>query len=304
MAQTEQINELYNQLREAHNLAEKGDQQAKIDAQKIYDHIQSLSGEKFEPTPPVLGGVAGAGAELGGGIIAGLPYAAFKGIKKYGATQAENELLKKFVNLSPEVQAQIKLQDVKPTKWTKGVTGVDFAGSFMGKPSEDTAEALKAIVGRGGPMAGGSLTQAGIALPPKTVQEIKAAEDAKIAAQAAEKAKLSNRMFEGGKQVLGKVGSAYAPIAKVLGPLAGGFGAGYAGTEAYNRYNQGDKTGALLHGLEGVASAASLYPPLAPVAVPTALGLAGVNYLRERNEPLTNETKKYKKGGLAAVKKK
>jgi hypothetical protein len=282
MAKNDKIDELYGQLREADSLAQKGDKQAAADAQKIYNYIQSLSGEEFVPTPPLLGGIAGAGAEASVAAGVGLPYALFKGIKKHGATQAENQLLKQFAALPPEVQAQIKLQNVDPTKWTKAVTGADFAGSSMTGQSEKTAEALKNIVGRGGPMAGGSLTQAGIAIPPKTVQEIKAAEEAKIAAQAAEKAKLSNRLLEGGKQVMGKVGSTYAPVAKVLGPLAGGFGAGYAGTEAYNRYNQGDTTGSVLHGLEGVASAASMYPPFAPVAVPTALGLAGINAYRDK----------------------
>jgi hypothetical protein len=58
---------------------------------------------------------------------------------------------------------------VAPTNqnWTKALTGVDVPGAQMNKESLDTAQRMAATVGRGGPMAGGTITSGGIMLPPQ-----------------------------------------------------------------------------------------------------------------------------------------
>lgn len=51
--------------------------------------------------------------------------------------------------------------------WTKSLTGVDVPNAQMNKGSLDTAQRMADTVGRGGPLAGGTITEGGIMLPPE-----------------------------------------------------------------------------------------------------------------------------------------
>jgi hypothetical protein len=51
--------------------------------------------------------------------------------------------------------------------WTKSLTGVDVPNAQMNKGSLDTAQRMAATVGRGGPLAGGRITEGGIMLGPE-----------------------------------------------------------------------------------------------------------------------------------------
>lgn len=51
--------------------------------------------------------------------------------------------------------------------WTKALTGVDVPGAQMNKPSLDIGQRMAATVGRGGELAGGSITPGGIMLGPE-----------------------------------------------------------------------------------------------------------------------------------------
>lgn len=51
--------------------------------------------------------------------------------------------------------------------WTKALTGVDIPGAQMNKGSLDTAQRMASTVGRGGELAGGTITPGGIMLGPE-----------------------------------------------------------------------------------------------------------------------------------------
>jgi hypothetical protein len=69
---------------------------------------------------------------------------------------------------------------------------------------------------------------------------------------------------------------------------AGAFGAGAEGTEAYNRFRQGDYPGAAISGLGALGSAASMLPNPLVRGVGMAAGaisplmLQGYDYLKNR----------------------
>ena len=51
--------------------------------------------------------------------------------------------------------------------WTKSLTGVDIPGAQMNKSSLDTGQRMAQTVGRGGELAGGTITPGGVMLPPE-----------------------------------------------------------------------------------------------------------------------------------------
>jgi hypothetical protein len=51
--------------------------------------------------------------------------------------------------------------------WTKALTGVDIPGAQMNKGSLDTAQRMASTVGRGGELAGGTITPGGVMLGPE-----------------------------------------------------------------------------------------------------------------------------------------
>ena len=69
---------------------------------------------------------------------------------------------------------------------------------------------------------------------------------------------------------------------RAMGPIAGGFGTGFEGAEAYNRFERGDPLGGAISAVGAGAGLASMYPPLAPIGLPVSYGAMGLDYLIDK----------------------
>jgi len=301
------LTSLYDQLREADRLAQQGDAQAQADAQKIYNHIQSLqSGKKeteesTEEIPIVTGGLgAGTGALLQFGSRIG-PAARF--IKNLPQTQKDlstvAEVLRTTQNAQPAPQrtpAERMMQGTIDPE--TGATGRARQTSYNAMTSEQAAmrqaqlnaiEQLKkqGIITGQNPIIQGhgfqTATPTGVLAPPSAINAPPSTPQAPTQppntfASAVDRAK---QMSAGAVNLANRLPGAGA--ARLAGPIAGGFGAGFGGAETYNRYyNQNDPVGAAISAVETGAGLASMYPPLAPIGLPVSYGAMALNMLRDK----------------------
>lgn len=296
------INSLYELLREADRQAQTGDKQAQADAQKIYNTIETLKQQQreAEETPPMLGGIIGGNvgaaetAAIGG-------YKLLKGAKQmYDADQ-----MRKQTQLAQTIAGNIKppASSTPPaapggSAWNKQLTGLDVPGSQMSKQWLDLNRNIQNVVS---PMSdlpefrGGTVSPAGIITPPQRGP----VPPAGMAPQAAPSSAFSNAV-DRAKQFGSSLPRVGGTAMRVAGPIAGGFGAGYEGIEAMNRFERGDPIGGTISAIGAGAGAASMYPPAAPIGLPISYGMMGLNYLLDkyRGKPEAKSVLEKAEGGL------
>jgi hypothetical protein len=276
------LDHLYSLLDAAHSKAESGDPEAAKHAKEIYDHIQTvkLTKQRAEETPPILTGIAGA--------TAGAPVSTGYGVYKTVTNPTVQNVASNLVHGGKN--------------WVKALTGVTPnvpGGSQMDEAALKQAQGMVKTIQPGGELAGGSIYKDSVLVGP----DIKAQAAKNIASR---EAGMGSRFLEGAKNFAGNAGKVYAPVAKFAGPVAGGFQAGYEGMDAINRFNRGDTTGGILSTISGGAGLASMYPPLAPVALPisataSGLGWALDEYRKRKHQPqqgYEQQPAQYATGGL------
>jgi hypothetical protein len=228
---SQELNSLYDQLREADRLAETGDEQAKIDAQAIYAEIQRLESTSTADSAPTS-----IGEKISSFVVEQAPQVGTLGGAMIGATQGPN-ITKK---IEPFVQAGVKKipgQGVK--NYIAATTEMPFAGGKdYGTAYEKASIAAgKPIKSRGSeiPMRRGSL---GITTQPEPPSFLKRTGD-KLTTQTSDPA--------------GRTGSAFR-----LGA------AGSLGGKAIQNLNEGNYGEAALQGTGSLAALAgqSRYKPL------------------------------------------
>jgi hypothetical protein len=276
------LDRLYTLLDAAHVKAEAGDEQAKKDAQEIYSHIQQAKREEARTTetPPVIGGIVGAyaGTPISTGYGA---YKTYQGLKDTGAAEAIKQFAMSKLNKNPQVSPSGVRSPNANMNWTEAMTGISPPGSQMNKESMDTANRMVKTIGPGGELAGGQIHGGSIMTGPDMKKQV--ADQLAARAQALKDTTLGSRFAKGVGNVAENFGKVYSPLAKIAGPILGGFQAGSEGVDAYNRFNRDDTVGGLMSLAGAATGAASMYPPAAPVAIPLSLGITGLNWLREHN---------------------
>ena len=299
------INALYELLREADKQAQTGDKQAQADAQKIYNTIETLKQQQreAEETPPMLGGIVGGNVGAAESAAIG-GYKLLKGAKQmYDADQ-----IKKQAQLAQTIAGNIK-PSAPPTppvapggsSWNKQLTGLDVPGSQMSKPWLDLNRNIQNVVS---PMSdlpefrGGNVSPSGIITPPQRGPVPPAGTPPQAAPSSAFSSALDRAKQFGG--ALPRVGGT---ALRVAGPIAGGFGAGYEGIEAMNRFERGDPLGGTISAIGAGAGAASMYPPAAPIGLPISYGMMGLNYLidKYRGQPEAKSVLEKAEGGLVSL---
>jgi hypothetical protein len=278
---SDNVNELYNLLREADVKAQAGDQQAQADAQRIYNHIQHLETQKttqhnneFSPTVAgLLTAKLGMPSSVGMGGKMG-----FDVLKKMGAGEVIKNFLKDKIQtagkppISPTdiiLQGQPNSQGVNPLQKEMGHNIQSEQMAARARAGEKLASDIQ----RSGAAAFGPTNL--LANSPKmTVSSGGIPYPASEAYAAEAVANAPKSMGQRATQMLSNAKTIYDPVMKLAGPIAGAYQMGSEGVDAYNRYNRGDYLGSGLSALSGVAGAASLWPPAAPVAVPPEAALA------------------------------
>jgi hypothetical protein len=305
MSKQQEIQELYGLLRSADAKAQAGDTQAQADAQGIYDHIQSLEAQANEQKAGEYPSVVAAGLGVGTKAVigAGKRINEFSKAGQYAkeAMQAQKSQAEILAEILKDKKVQESIRGVTDpnggTSWTKKLAGIAPPGSNMSKGSLQTAEDLKSIVARGGPLAGGSIHAESFAVPPDPKAE-----------KAAQMEKMLRERSMMGK--LGKYGSAISntvgPVLNKAMPWMNAATLPLNAAETYNRYTGEDPIGAGISAIGTATGAASLYPPLTVPAGLVSLGAAGTNwardeYLKRRGQPqMGNEQQppQYATGGL------
>jgi hypothetical protein len=315
----DQINELKDQLRVADQMAQAGDEQAKSDAQKIYNRIQELSAQQPTRTaeekalatqelPPELTGAIGAGIGKFGSMGYG-GYKAYNVLKNAGA-------LDKAKEMGGNIMDRLSGKPIPTTVGEFHAPNMVSEHGFGPGAMKNTAHNIDEIVANAlhkdileNPVKGYELegnrrilTPVGSTTPPVGNVTVTGAPSAPPAAPPSAMA----RFGESAKNALGTAAKVYNPLMKVLGPVAGGWQAGYEGAEAANRFNRGDVPGGILSTIGAGAGLASMYPPAAPIAFPISLGASGLGwtldeYRKRHNKPQTGSTEhapQYAVGGL------
>lgn len=263
------------------DLPSEGKPLAKVAERKEQPKKRELS----VPMSAVAGTMLGAGA--------GTSYAALK-----AKIDAYNQLQEMFSSRTEPIfgEAPARMSStgrIEPTlgeakipggqNWTKSLTGVDVPHAQMNKQSLDLGKQLAEAVGpKGGPFAGGEI-RGGIILGPEI--------GAKTPPPPPEP-----------KPAPVKSPSRFSPALRYAAalskyPVAGALaGAGTAATAAdvYNRYYGGDKTGATISGLGGLAGLASMFVP-SMGALPAAAGAAPLYLMAsDRLKRLQKHPEEYK----------
>jgi hypothetical protein len=323
----DQINELKNQLRVADQMAQAGDAQAKIDAQKIYDRIQELSAQQqpartaeeknlaAQELPPELTGAIGAGIGKYGSMGYG-GYKAFNVLKNAGALDKAKEISTNVIDrLSGKPIPTTVGEFHTPEMVSEHGFGPGAVRNTQHNIDQKVANALHAELAAnpepGYEVRGNSriLTKEGT-YPTTPIGNVSVTgAPATTPAPTAPPSAMS-RFGEGAKNVLGTAAKVYNPLMKVLGPVAGGWQAGYEGAEAANRFNRGDVPGGILSTIGAGAGLVSMYPPAAPIMFPISLGASGLGwtldeYRKRHNKPQTGSIEhapQYANGGLVYLK--
>ena len=317
----DQINELKDQLRVADQMAQAGDEQAKSDAQKIYNRIQELSANQPTRTteekalatqelPPELTGAIGAGIGKFGSMGYG-GYKAYNVLKNAGA-------LDKAKEMGGNIMDRLSGKPIPTTVGEFHAPNMVSEHGFGPGAMKNTAHNIDEIVANAlhkdvleNPVKGYELegnrrilTPVGSTTPPVGNVTVTGAPSAPPTPTAPPSAMA--RFGESAKNALGTAAKVYNPLMKVLGPMAGGFQGGYEGAEAYNRFNRNDVPGGILSTIGAGAGLASMYPPAAPIMFPISLGASGLGwtldeYRKRHNKPQTGSTEhapQYANGGL------
>jgi hypothetical protein len=312
-----EIDRLYNMLDAADLKAQAGDEQAAKDAKEIYGMIkeQQLETKKGNDIPPVVAGMATAplGIPSAAGYVGKKGYeflkdaGAVSAIKKYVAENAQGS---KVPN-APSATDIILAKDIDQAgtsghqrDWGKNILSDQLADKA--KEGEKLVERIKAQGGMPKSAPTNPLVNAPTLIPSQG-GILYPANEAYAAEQTARTAANAPRTV--GQRAMGAFNTAkaaYNPLMKVLGPVAGAYQMGSEGADAYNRFNRDDYIGGGLSAIGSVAGAASLYPPLAPIAVPVSAAASGANwardeYLKRRGQPQTEtlvHPAQYANGGL------
>jgi hypothetical protein len=311
------VQDLYNLLREADKKAQGGDEQAKADAQSIYNHIQYVENkakaEGSEEYPPVLAGVVGEGAAIAAKGTQ-LAKRAFIDTPKAVSDMAQgqktqNQILADLIkqNQAPTGNRGVTMPNAD-ANWTKSMAGISPTGSQMTKESLKQAQSMTGAIGPGGPAAGGSISPSGnVILPPNLKAEREAANELR-------KAKIEQQLRESSLMGrLGKYGSMVGDIGgKALtkaNPYLQAFSTPYEAVDTYNKFNRGDNVGGVLSAIGTGAGMASLYPPLTLPMGALSLGAHGADmayqsYMRNRGQPQQENEQQptpYATGGLVFI---
>ena len=314
----DKINELKDQLRVADQMAQAGDEQARADAQKIYNRIQELSANQpvrtaeekalaTQELPPELTGAIGAGVGKFGSLGYG-GYKAFNVLKNAGALDKAKEIGGNVLDkLSGKPIPTTVGEFHTPEMVTEHGFGPGAVRNVEHNIDQKVVNALDAELATK-PEPGFERRGNSRILTPEGTYPAQAAPSVTVGQpvpEAPPKAPPS-AMARFGEGLLGKAAKVYNPAMKVLGPVAGGWQAGYEGADAYNRFNRGDVPGGILSTIGAGAGLASMYPPAAPIAFPISLGASGLGwtldeYRRRHNKPQTGNMEhapQYANGGL------
>jgi len=306
------VQELYSLLRQADVKAQAGDEQAKVDAKKIYDHIQHIETQSkkqaSEEYPPVVAGAVGEGLAVTGKVaqmanqFRKIPQA----VEDIAINQkAHNEVLADLIKKNEMMQNRGVSTPNADINWTKSMTGISPEGSTMSKESLNTAGRMKSAIQAGGPMAGGSISPSGnVILPPDLKAERQVAMELRNA-QIAEQLKQSSLLgkLSKGAGIIGELGGRALTKAN---PYLQAFSVPYEVTDAYNKFHRDDNVGGTLSTIGALSGLASLYPPLTVPAGVLSLGTHGAdwawqNFLERRNKPqqgYEQQPAQYANGGL------
>lgn len=321
----DQINELKDQLRVADQMAQAGDAQAKADAQKIYTRIQELSAnqpatdartpeEKLAATqeiPPELTGAIGAGVGKFGSYGYG-GYKAYNVLKNAGALDKVKKVGTNVINqLSGKPIPTTVGEFHTPEMVSEHGFGPGAIRNVEHNIDQTAVNALDAQLANKPELGFERRGNSRILTPEGTYPTAPVGNVTVTGAPSAPPTPTAppsamSRFGEGAKNLLGTAAKVYNPAMKVLGPVAGGWQAGYEGAEAANRFNRGDVPGGILSTIGAGAGLASMYPPAAPIAFPISLGASGLGwtldeYRRRHNKPQTGNTEhapQYANGGL------
>lgn len=224
-----------------------------------------------------------------------------EGVKKLQEEQRIKDMLQKLrdeellkAGIPPEQLAQPKAQ-TSGTKWYQNWAGgnKEIAGGVPQAAAQyqrgkGQGEITKGLTKKFGPeIFAGEPGQIKPSLADRLIAQGKEAEDlnaARAAATPAAEAAAAKRLAEATPGPLSKVASvAKGPI---VGGALGGAGAGLSFYEAYQRYMNGDRTGAVLSALAGAGGLMSMVPGLQIPGLALGLGATGVQYgLDKYNEP-------------------
>jgi hypothetical protein len=311
------VQDLYSLLREADKKAQGGDEQAKADAQSIYNHIQYVEtqskSEEGSEYPPLLAGVVGEGVAIaakGSQLAKRALIDTPKAVADMAQGQkTQNQILADLIkqNQAPTGNRGVTTPNAD-TNWTKSMTGIAPEGSTMSKESLNTAGKMKSAIQAGGPAAGGSISPSGnVILPPNLKAEREAANELR-------KAKIEQQLRE--SSLIGRLGKYGSMVSDIGGksltkasPYLQAFSMPYELADTYNKFNRGDNVGGVLSAIGTGAGMASYYPPLTLPMGALSLGAHGADmayqaYMRRRGQPQQESEQQptpYATGGLVFI---
>ena len=224
-----------------------------------------------------------------------------EGVKKLQEEQRIKDMLQKLrdeellkAGIPPEQLSAPKAQ-TSGTKWYQNWAGgnKEIAGGVpqaaaQYQRSKGQGEITKGLTKKFGPeIFTGEPGQIKPSLVDRLIaegKEAEAANAARNAAMPAAEAAAAKRLAEATPGPLSKLASvAKAPI---VGGALGGAGAGLSFYEAYQRYMNGDRSGAVLSALAGAGGVMSMVPGLQIPGLALGLGATGLQYgLDKYNEP-------------------
>jgi hypothetical protein len=224
-----------------------------------------------------------------------------EGVKKLQEEQRVKDMLLKLrdeellkAGIQPEQLATPKAQ-TSGTKWyqnwaggSKEIAGGVPEAAATYQRSKGQGEVTKKLTKKFGPdLFGGEPGQIKESLVDRLIRqgkEAEAATSARAAATPAAEAAAAKRLADATPGPMAKVAS----VAKTpfVGGALGGAGAGMSFYEAYQRYMNGDTSGAVLSALAGAGGLMSMVPGLQIPGLAVGLGATGAQYALDKyNEP-------------------
>lgn len=312
-----EIDRLYSLLDAADQRAQAGDEQAAQDAKEIYSMIREakLEEQKVGDVPPVVAGMmtAPAGIATSSGYVGKKAYDFFKDAGAVDAVKnilAEKTQGSKLPNV-PSATDIILAKDIDQggTSGFQREHGKNILSEQAAAKAKQGEKLVQQIKLQGGmpPSAPTNPLVNAPTLVPSKGGILYPANEAYFAEQTARNAANAPKTLgQRASGALSSIKGAYSPVMKVLGPVGGAYQMGAEGADVYNRLKRDDYLGAGLSAIGSVAGAASLYPPLAPFAVPISGLATGANwardeYLRNRGRPQPEQQEQfvpYATGGL------
>ena len=288
------LNELYQMLDTADKMAATGDKQAQQDAKDIAAQIklEETKNQNAGEFPPLFGGILGAGAgatlQLGG-----------KGV---GFVRNIGKAAENFNVMSDQMKTNMAKPPVpttvgqfhSPQMVSQYGFGPGAMKNIAHNVSQQMGNPLHASLAER-PIPGFQLEGNRMVITPTSMGGAPAG----TPPQAAPSSAFSNAV-DRAKQFGAPASRVGGAAMRALGPVAGGFGAGFEGAEAVNRFDRGDPVGGTISGIGAIAGAASMYPPAAPIGLPISYGMMGLNYLLDkyRGKPEAKSVLEKAEGGL------